>query len=74
MLRPTPNVSEDGGRETLDLTVVASLLDAQQMYWASRSAKRAWRRATRKGARQFRRLAKRTSRKGRGKGNSSSPA
>ena len=65
------NTSEDSGRETLDLNAIASLPDNQQteqVYWAYRTAKKAWRRFSKKGTRKFRRYHKRFSRKSRGKG------
>eukprot|EP00974_Lingulodinium_polyedra_P096670 9370867-Lingulodinium_polyedra.AAC.1 len=57
MLTFDTNAGEDSGRETLDLAAVVSLPGARQLqrvFWAYRTAKKAWRRATRKGARTFR--------------------
>eukprot|EP00974_Lingulodinium_polyedra_P132796 11223158-Lingulodinium_polyedra.AAC.1 len=51
--------------------------DTQQLehiFWAYRTAKKAWRRTTRKGARTCRRSNERFSRKGRGKGKFSFPS
>eukprot|EP00974_Lingulodinium_polyedra_P086004 8327654-Lingulodinium_polyedra.AAC.1 len=55
------NTSEASGRETLDLSAVSPLPDAQQLeqiYWAYRTAKKTWRCSSRKGTRKFRRFNK----------------